>query len=98
MGGFVPVATYIIGHYEVADRPMMWLAVAGGLAYSAKSVFDFATEAFSSPVKALGFVILIEVVMTWAETSALSLAALALLVAINAISAGINLALESKGK
>jgi len=59
IGGFVPVATYVIGHHEVQANPMMWMIVAGGLTYSAKSVFDFAKAALKHPAKALGFVALI---------------------------------------
>jgi hypothetical protein len=96
MGGFVPIATYVVGHYETGVVPAMWLVVAGGLAYSAKSVYDFAAAAFRHPAKALGFVLLVEGVMTFSQTPALALSALALLVAINAISAGVNLSLESR--
>ena len=96
LGGFVPAATYVIGHMEVADNPWMWVAVIGGLIYSAKSVYDFATAAFRQPVKALGFVLITEIVMTFSSTQALSMSALALLISINAISAGLNLALERK--
>lgn len=96
LGGFVPSATYVIGHHDAQAQPMLWLFVAGGLAYSAISVYEFAKQAFKKPAKALGFVLLIEGAMTFSLTPGLCYAALALLIAINAISAGCNLALDAK--
>jgi len=96
LGGFVPLATYILAHGEVAADPRKWALVAGGLLFSATSVFEFGREAFRSILKALGFVVLIEGVMIWSSTEPLSLAALALLVAVNAIATGTNLALQDR--
>jgi hypothetical protein len=96
LGGFVPLATYILAHGEVAADPRKWALVGGGLLFSATSVFEFGREAFRSLLKALGFVVLVEGVMIWSATEPLSLAALALLVAINAIATGTNLALQDR--
>jgi hypothetical protein len=94
LGGFVPLASYILAHYEVADRRGMWFLVGAALLFSAKSVFDFGCEAFDSPLKAFGFVMLLEGVMVLSSTWWLGGAALALLVGINAVETGTNLALD----
>jgi hypothetical protein len=96
LGGFVPIATYILAHGELAAEPRKAALVAGGLLFSATSVFGFGREAFRSVLKALGFVVLIEGVMIWSSTEPLSLAALGLLVLINAIATGTNLALQDR--
>ena len=101
LGGFVPVASFILAHYEVRpDAPLYsqvpTLLVLAGLVYSAKTVFDWARVAFRHPAKALGFVVLTEGVMTFSHTPALAYAALTLLVVINGVATGCNLALDSK--
>lgn len=101
LGGFVPVASFVLAHQEIVPGKSMlfqvpcWLVV-GGLTYSAKTVFDWARAAFSLRLKALGFVVLLEGVMTGANTTWLAYAALAILVAINSISAGCQLAVRTK--
>jgi hypothetical protein len=40
IGGFVPAATYILAHYQAPETPLLWLLVAGGLLYSALTVFE----------------------------------------------------------
>lgn len=87
IGGFVPVATYTVAHYEVQAAPALWVLVAGGLIYSALTVFSWAASAFGSKGKALGFCVLLEGVLTFGTIPALSLAALAVLIFINAVSA-----------
>jgi len=96
LGGFVPIATFVVGHLDTKTIPMLWLLVAGGLIYSAMSVYDFAKQAFKSSLKSLGFVILIEGAMTFSTTECLSYAALGLLILINAVACGCNLALDAK--
>lgn len=101
LGGFVPIASYVLAHHEIAPgtawalQPAPWL-VAGGLVYSAKTVFDWARAAFALRAKALGFVVLLEGVMTGSATRALALAALVILVGINAVSAGCQLSLARR--
>lgn len=87
IGGFVPAATYALVHHEVSHYPLLWALVAGGLLYSATSVFVWARAAFGSIVKALGFVILLEGILTFSHILSLGLSALAILVFINAVSA-----------
>ena len=98
LGGFVPIASYVLVHQEVQHTPALWVLVTGGLIYSAKTVFDWTKVAFKHPAKAFGFVVLIEGVLAFSETPWLSGAALALLVAVNGISAGCQLALDAKGR
>lgn len=87
IGGFVPVATYTVVHCECAIYPRLWWLVLGGLLYSAITVFTWASAAFGSRVKAAGFCVLLEGILTFGHTYSLGLAALAMLVFINAVSA-----------
>ena len=89
LGALVPSATFMVGHYELASwtEPKA-LIVLGGLVFSALTVFRWGRLAFGSSVKALGFVILAEGVMTFCSTAWLSLVALGYLVLINAIATG----------
>jgi hypothetical protein len=96
LGALVPSATFMIGHYELTSwvEPKA-LIVLGGLVFSALTVFRWGRLAFGSPVKALGFVILAEGVMTFCSTAWLSLVALGYLVLINAIATGCSIALDA---
>jgi len=101
LGGFVPTASFTLAHFEVNASQPLWLQmptllVLAGLIYSAKTVFDWAKIAFKHPAKAVGFVTLLEGVMTFSHTHWLSAVALALLVGINGIATGCNLALDTK--
>jgi hypothetical protein len=91
LGGFVPVATFTIVHHEVATYPLLWILVAGGLLYSALSVYTWAKQTFTLTAKALGFVLLTEGAVTFAHTSWLSVAGLTILVTINGICATVAL-------
>lgn len=91
LGGFIPVATFTIVHHEVTANPALWVLVVGGLAYSAISVYKWAKMAFQMTLKAAGFVLLLEGVVTFAHTPALPYVGLAVLVAINGISAAVAL-------
>lgn len=103
LGGFVPVASFVLAHYEIDPARPLWsqlppLLVVGGLCYSATSVYQWAQLAFGSGFKALGFCILLEGVMTTSGTPWLALAALGYLVAINSIATGCRLALSRASK
>jgi len=97
LGGGVPVASWQLAHFEVdATQPLWaqlgaWL-VLGGLLFSAVTVFTWSRQAFRSTAKALGYTVLLEGVLTTAKTPWLSVAALMVLVAINAVATGCNLA------
>jgi len=92
-GAFVPAATFTEVHLEVAARPHLWVLVAGGLVFSALSVFQVGRSAFGSVAKSLGFVVLIEGTMVFSGVLPLALTALVLLCVVNAISAGTSVAL-----
>jgi hypothetical protein len=94
LGALVPSATFVVGHYELTSwtEPKA-LIVLGGLAFSALTVFRWGRLAFGSAVKALGFVVLAEGVMTFCSTAWLSVVALGYLVLINAIATGCTIAL-----
>lgn len=96
LGGFVPLASYTICHMECAEHPEMWVLVIGGLVYSAFTVFMWAQVAFKSAVKAVGFVVLLEGILTRSQTHWLSLVALVMLMAINAIATACNLIADRK--
>lgn len=91
IGGFIPTASYTLVHHEAEQSPWMWVLVVAALGYSALTVFDWARIAFKHPVKAIGFVVLIEGVMTFSHTTWLSMAALVMLVGINGAATACNL-------
>jgi hypothetical protein len=94
-GGFVPVAAYYVGHHEAntttAHGVVMMALVLGGLVFSAKTVFKWAKMAYADGWKALGFVVLLEGVMTLSHNVYLSGFSLALLVVINGVASGVTL-------
>jgi hypothetical protein len=96
LGGWVPMVTYLISHRHVQELPMLWLLVAGGLTYSAMTVFAWAKIAFKHPLKALGFVVLLEGAMTFVPDGWIGLPSLVLLVAINGLATGTNLVIDSR--
>lgn len=94
LGGFVPIASYVLAHNELGERwytsPRLAL-VCGGLLYSAKTVVQWAQMAFRDKYKAYGFAVLVEGVMTFSRTPWLGALALGLLVFINACATGVTL-------
>ena len=96
LGGFIPLASYTIAHQEAPNKPVLWVLVACGLAYSALTVFDWARVAFRHPVKALGFCGLLEGVMTFSNTQWLGITALTMLIVINGIATGCNLVADRR--
>jgi hypothetical protein len=95
LGGFVPVACYVIAHregaaFDLAGSKSLGLVV-GGLAYSAKTVYEWSKLAFTSAVKSLGFVVLLEGVMITSHTVWLGMTALGYLIVINGIATGCTL-------
>jgi hypothetical protein len=96
LGGFVPLATFEVAHREIGADPLYsQLAsylVLGGLFFSMATVYAWGKLAFKVPVKALGFVVLLEGVMVTSHIGWLSVAALAYLVCINGIATGCTLA------
>ena len=91
LGGIVPFAVYVTAHNSVQAQPSLWLLVVAGLIYSATTVFKWGTVAFTSKVKAVGFVVLLEGILTFSPEHGLAIAALATLMVINAIATASNL-------
>ena len=96
LGGFVPVASFTVAHQEAINHHEMWILVGGGLSYSAWTVIKWGMTAFQNTFKAIGFTILAEGTMTFSHTEWLSVAGLVLLVVINGIATGTNLALDGQ--
>jgi hypothetical protein len=94
IGGWVPVASYVVAHLEARERPAMWVLVAGALLFSATSVYEATNAAFRSKLKAAGFTLLLEGAMVTSGVFALGLTALAILIGLNALAAGVSLALD----
>jgi hypothetical protein len=97
LGGFVPIATYVEAHTElVSDQPLYEqlaaLFVAGGLLFSAVTMYGWGRLAFTHRSKALGFVVLLEGVMVTSHTRWLALVALGYLACINGVATACNLA------
>lgn len=91
VGAFVPLASYMVVHTEVATRPLMWFLVAGGLLYSSTSVYTWAVQMFHWRLRALGFVVLLESTLTFCGIRWLGLAGLAILMLLNALNAAVAL-------
>lgn len=89
LGATVPTSTFVLIHSSlgVTAYPLLWILVAGGLLYSAPTVFQWALAAFGSKFKAAGFCVLMEGILTFAHIPALTYSSLAVLVFINAVSA-----------
>ena len=95
-GTFVPVAIYFSSH----AHDFSWQSVTGGIAgmglvYSVKTVYEMASQVFGQMMKAAGFVVLLEGVMVTTHIQWLGIVALILLITINTVSAGVNVALGS---
>lgn len=85
IGAVVPVLVYRIAHHHAAISPALWLIVAGGLLFSASSVYSWGMRLFGGAwYKAGGFTILLELstvfVQGWESKLALSI-----LILINAV-------------
>lgn len=96
IGALVPIATYTVGHAELGEAGWASLPgaiVIGGCGFSAITVYKWGRRAFDSSLKALGFVILSEGVMSFSHVAWLSMVVLGFLVAINAVANGANLAI-----
>lgn len=94
LGGLVPVMTYTLAHHYVQALPALWLLVAGGLIFSALTVYQWGRVAFGSAWKSAGFVLLLEGILTFTDAK-LAGTSLAALVFINATATACRLAVES---
>jgi hypothetical protein len=85
--GFLPIASFVMAHYESKSNPLLWVLVAAALMFSAPTLADWANKWSGNKYKAWGFTILLEGVMVASHTEWLSFAGLIILVAINATNA-----------
>lgn len=86
VGAVVPVLVYRIAHYHAGDTPALWLIVAGGLLFSASSVYGWGMKLFGGQwYKAGGFTVLLELSTVFVQgwESKLALAVLILINAVN---------------
>ena len=82
IGGIIPTITWDVAHHQTPHRPMLWVAVVGGLIYSAPMVADWFSR-YVGRIKGWGFVIALETAMTFTEGWT-TLSALIVLVGLNA--------------
>jgi len=80
---FLPVASYVLSHFEAKGQPMMWGLVVAALMFSAPTLVEWAQKWCKSLWKAVGFTVLLEGVMVASSTTWLGGAGLAILVVIN---------------
>lgn len=85
--GFLPIASFVMAHYESKENQMLWILVAAALAFSAPTLVLWAKKWCGGMVKAVGFSVLLEGTMVFSHTVWLSYAGLFILVAINASNA-----------
>lgn len=97
-GGSAAFASATIAHS--LDTPLRWEAiiVAGGLLFSSTTVFDWGKAIFKRWDKALGFVVLMELTMLQRLVPWLGIAAMVLLIAINAVANGHTVAAQDEKK
>ena len=81
--GFLPVASYVLAHYETKNTPAMWALVVAALTFSAPTLVEWAQKWCKSVWKAVGFAALLEGVMVASSTGWLGATGLVILVAIN---------------
>lgn len=86
-GAFLPVASFVLAHFETKGQPWMWLLVAAALLFSAPTLAEWAEKWSGSATKAWGFCVLLEGVMIAAQNQWLAVGGLVILVGINAQSA-----------
>lgn len=94
LGGWIPITTYSIIHWQAQSMRLLWLLVAGGLVYSALTVYQWAKLAFHQSLKAIGFAVLLEGAMTFVPDPWIGVPCLFLLVIINGLATGTTLALD----
>ena len=86
IGAVVPVLVYRIAHHHAEATPALWLIVAGGLLFSASSMYSWGLRLFGGAwYKAGGFTVLLELSTVFVEgwESKLALSVLILINSIN---------------
>lgn len=96
LGAVVPFIVFMIVHHELTPTPLwrqpLAYVAAGGLLFSARSVFAWGCQAFGSPMLAAGFVACLEGAMVLSNSPTVIYMGLAYLVAINAAHKGAYMA------
>lgn len=106
IGSFVPVGIFSVVHLGIEtghDAPSLFNQIntyiaAGGLLYSATSVYQWMSRATRSGWKGLGWCVLAEGIMTFSGIDWLAYIALVLLCFINGVALGSNMALDEKAE
>ena len=99
LGGAVPAISFEIVHFELKPEfSILYVVAAACLVYSSLSVFDWAHRAFKHSIKAAAWVVLMELAMVFSHNFCVTGPILAILIAINAIAAGSNLANDYRSK
>jgi hypothetical protein len=94
-GGSVPIAVYVLVHYEVQARPWLWAFVVAGLMFSFLSVYLWARQAFQhsgrllTHCKSVAFALILEGVTSFSHTQWLSMGCLSILTFVNAVSSAV---------
>lgn len=95
-GGFIPYASYGVFHNEIAwdaHGVAMLVFALGALAFSAKTVYQWGFDFFKQDrLKAGAFVLLCEGLMTLTYQKYLGIAALVILIFVNAVATGVTAA------
>lgn len=91
LGGFAPLSSFALIHFEVDARPYLWVLVVGALTFSALTVFKWMKAAFGCPYKAVGITLLLEGVLTASHLRVLTFGALGILIFINAVASACSL-------
>lgn len=73
MGGIIPALTFGVAHFQApslfgqwSPQSALWLVVLGGLAYSGPMVASW-FSCYAGTFKGWGFVVSLEVAMTWTD-------------------------------
>lgn len=82
IGGIIPTITWDVAHHQTQQYPMLWMAVAGGLIYSAPMVSNWFSR-YVGQMKGWGFVVSLETALTFTEGWT-TISALVVLVGLNA--------------
>lgn len=97
VGASVPISVFVVSHTTQLEATfgsiVLWAAVLGGLVFSAGTVYAYCCKLFGGRRwKAASYCVLAETIMTFAPSHLLplSIAMLAILVAVNAIGTARN--------
>lgn len=87
---FLPIASYVIAHFEMKGNPYLVILVIAALAFSAPTLVHWATKWCGNVYKAIGYTVLLEGVMILSGIQVLSYCALGILSVINCYAAYSN--------